>query len=75
MPKPLDFTAIDEDSNVGENDTHRRWLRREANPTIQMSIRMGTSDYDKFRELCKRERRTNGDMVQVLMESYLKHSK
>lgn len=49
----------------------RRTESKAANPTVQMSIRMDEEEYLRFRALCKAERRTNGDMVEHLMEFYL----
>lgn len=43
-------------------------------PVVQMSIRMPRIEYEQFRKLCKDERRTNGDMLSVLMKAYLKSS-
>lgn len=47
--------------------------RRETNPTMQMSVRMKEDVYERFRALCERERRTNGDMLETLMNFYLQH--
>lgn len=44
--------------------------RRAANPTVQMSVRMPEETYERFRALCQRERRTNGDQIRVLMSVY-----
>jgi chromosome partitioning protein len=38
--------------------------------TVQMSVRMAAGDYERFRSLCDQERRTNGDMMSVLLEHY-----
>ncbi len=48
----------------------RRPQRRDPNEIIQMSIRMDVEVYEKFQRLRKKERRTNGDMLLVLLESY-----
>ena len=74
MARELDFkplSRVGEAQDLGEDRSWRR-KRREADPTVQMSIRMQESAYERFRILCQQERRTNGDMVQVMMESYLK---
>lgn len=73
MGDKLDFTAIDALGTSGEIASTDSWRRRrrEINPTVQMSVRMPETTYEKFRILCQRERRTNGDMLAVLMESYL----
>jgi hypothetical protein len=49
-----------------------RRSRHEANPTVQMSVRMPEETYERFRELCQRERRTNGDMLSVMLDVYEK---
>ena len=72
--KSLDFTPL---NSVGGNNelssdesAVERWKSREPNPTVQMSVRMPADQYDTFRLLCKRERRTNGDMLNELMKVY-----
>lgn len=40
-------------------------------PTVQMSVRMRADVYDGFRALCRVERRTNGDMLEVLIAEFL----
>ena len=54
------------------NDRHtsRRPKRRDPSETIQMSIRVDIKMYEKFRWFCELQRRTNGDMLRVLLESY-----
>ena len=49
----------------------RRSERTAVNPTVQMSIRMDQEQYLQFRALCKSQGRTNGEMVQCLMEFHL----
>lgn len=76
MAKRLNFDGLENESDAAENPKLvearvRRWGRREANPTVQMSIRMAESDYETFRQLCLTERRTNGDMVNIMMKHYL----
>lgn len=69
MPHALDFTMLDD--NASEP---KKWARRDANAVVQMSLRMPTETYERFRYLCKTERRTNGDMLRVLMEGHLERS-
>ncbi|GGC05328.1 hypothetical protein GCM10011363_22560 [Marivita lacus] len=52
----------------------KRSESKAVNPTVQMSIRMNQEEYLQFRALCKAERRTNGDMVQRLMEFHLSNA-
>jgi hypothetical protein len=67
MTRKLDFTSLD------APETERKsWPRREINPVVQMSLRMPEDLYDRFRALCKHERRTNGEQLQVLLETYLR---
>jgi hypothetical protein len=70
--KPLNFSRLDEGANTlaGNESAQRRWTSREPDPTVQMSIRMHASVYDKFRLLCKKERRTNGEMLEILVQAY-----
>jgi uncharacterized protein (DUF4415 family) len=60
----LNFEAVEKAERVP------RWKSREPDPTVQMSIRMHASVYERFRELCKRERRTNGEMLEIMMDGY-----
>lgn len=71
MTRKLDFDALDEtkDESVQESRNWRR-RRRETNPTVQMSVRMREDVYDRFRTLCERERRTNGEQLEVMMSFY-----
>lgn len=70
MARELNFSALDEQIDEVADERAARWSRREPNPTVQMSIRMPVETYDRFRALCKKERRTNGDMLRVLMEGH-----
>lgn len=49
----------------------KAWESRQPNPVKQMSLRLPVKDYDLFRALAKRERRTNGDMLLFLVKRYL----
>lgn len=40
-------------------------------PSVQMSVRMKADVYDRFRALCEVERRTNGEMLEVLLGNFL----
>lgn len=72
MSKPLDFKKLDQLAEMERKDLERqRWKSRSINPTVQMSIRMEEEKYVRFRALCKAERRTNGDMLEHLMDAYL----
>lgn len=69
MSKPLNFEKLE--SLAPEESAVHRWKSREPDPTVQMSVRLHASTYDQFRALCKQERRTNGDMLEVLLKNYL----
>lgn len=71
MTRKLDFDALDETKDEGVQES-RNWRRRrrETNPTVQMSVRMREDVYDRFRTLCERERRTNGEQLEVMMSFY-----
>jgi hypothetical protein len=74
MPKPLSFDRLDNGLSKEESAVER-WKSREPDPVVQMSLRMHATVYDQFRALCKKERRTNGDMLEVLLKSYLASQK
>jgi len=44
---------------------------QKSDPTVQMSIRMSKEVYRRFRALGRLERRTNGEMLQEMLEHYL----
>lgn len=85
--KGLDFTARVVESSDAEFDRKfggfiqrnlddessatKTWASRDPNPVKQMSLRLPVRDYDLFRALCKQERRTNGDMLMILVKEYL----
>ena len=46
--------------------------RQHSNPTVQMSIRMPEASYEQFREICRRERRTNGEQLEFMMATHLR---
>lgn len=72
MAKAMDFSALDKLADEERKELDRgRWKSRDTNPTVQMSIRMDEEEYLRFRALCKKERRTNGDMVNTLVEFYI----
>lgn len=67
MSTKLDFSMLDQGQEAAST---RRWRSRDANPPIQMSIRMPEDVYERFRQHCTIERRTNGDMLEVMMAAY-----
>lgn len=54
-----------------EQESWSRREKREKEPTLQMSIRMKEEPYEIFRKLCIANRLTNGEMLEVMMASYL----
>lgn len=71
MARKLDFKILEDAVEEVADERLQRWARREEPSTVQMSIRMPAEQYDRFRALCKRERRTNGEMLRILMEGHL----
>lgn len=69
MSNKLNFDALVNEAS--EDDS--RWKSREPNPVVQMSLRMHENTYKVFRKLCKKERRTNGDMLEVLLKFYIEN--
>jgi hypothetical protein len=70
MSNKLDFSLLE----AGSSEP-RKWARRDANAVVQMSLRMPVQIYERFRDHCERERRTNGDMLEEMMKSYEKQAK
>ena len=66
--KPLNFAPLDS----ATAEPVKRWKSREAPKTMQTSLRMRPETYDEFRMMCLHERRTNGEMLEVLMNHYKK---
>lgn len=72
MARNLEFSAL-EDAQTSSKPRGRereRWQSREANPTVQMSLRMQSDVYDRFRQHCTDDRRTNGEMLEIMMGCY-----
>ena len=78
MTRKLDFSLLEEPPEelharqaAPYASAAPRWRSREPREVIQMSIRLPVETYERFRALCEHERRTNGDMLRVLLEGYL----
>lgn len=69
MSRKLNFD-MPGNMHSGSTRSNQRWASREPDPVVQMSLRMQNSTYQEFRDLCAHERRTNGDMLHVLLEHY-----
>lgn len=72
MANELNFSPLEK---LDESKSSRRWKSRDANPTVQMSLRMAESVYDRFRQHCETDRRTNGDMLEIMMAAYERENK
>ena len=70
MSNKLDFQALED--KVASED--KNWKSRDPNPVVQMSLRMHEKTYGVFRHMCATERRTNGDMLEVLMKHYVENA-
>lgn len=67
MSVKLNFDAL----NVADaSSTERQWRSRDVNPVMQMSLRMTEVVYERFRQHCRTDRRTNGEMLEIMMEAY-----
>lgn len=72
MSKKLDFTVLDQPVTA---ETSKPWRSRDINPTLQMSLRMSEDVYERFRQHCKIDRRTNGEMLEIMMAAYEREMK
>lgn len=70
--KPLDFSVLDQAASAGHG---RRWKSRDVNPVVQMSLRMAENVYERFRKHCEEDRRTNGEMLEIMMAAYEKQQR
>ena len=66
MSNKLNFNALDQTDASSE----RPWRSRDMNPVVQMSVRMTETVYERFRKHCQIDRRTNGEMLEIMMEAY-----
>lgn len=67
MPAKLNFDAL----NVADaSNPERQWKSRDVNPVMQMSLRMTEVVYERFRQHCRTDRRTNGEMLEIMMAAY-----
>jgi hypothetical protein len=81
MPKPLDLTRLKQFEPAPkeieqkallrhEDDTHVRWPSREPVRDGQLSIKGPMSTIQKFKTMCKDDRRTYIDMLGILMDAF-----
>ena len=82
MPKPLDLDRLEKfksrttSKNIPEPDVLRseeravRWPSREPMMDGQISIKAPLGTLDRFKRICKDDRRTYADMLRILMDRY-----
>lgn len=83
MPKPLDIERLKQfetscpstastDSTLHERagGSVNRWPSREPIRDGQMSIKAPLDIIDRFKRICKDDRRTYADMLRILMDLY-----
>ncbi len=82
MPKPLDYDRLKqfearpsvkaEPEPVADRagDTTTRWPSREPVMDGQISIKAPLDVLDRFKRICKDDRRTYADMLGILMDRY-----
>jgi len=82
MPKPLDterlkqFESRSVTQNIGASPSERagdmagRWPSREPVRDGQISIKAPLDVLDRFKRICKDDRRTYADMLGILMDRY-----
>ena len=71
MKRKLNLSLIEE---AAEAEIARRKEARKPDDKediVQTTIRLTAGEYGKFRAICEHQRRTNGEMLVVLMEFYL----
>lgn len=82
MPKPLDFARLKQfeparmpeerpqvSAPIEAPDTYR-WPSREPIADGQISIKGPLNTIERFKALCKDDRRTYADMLNILMDSF-----
>ena len=82
MPKPLDIDRLKQfenrpatqDANLSPvnrvAEIAERWPSREAIRDGQISIKASLDVIDRFKRICKDDRRTYADMLAILMDRY-----
>lgn len=73
MPRSLDLDRLkqfDVSREVPDSSSHegQRWPSREPIREGQISIKAPLDVIDRFRRLCKDDRRTYADMLSILMD-------
>ena len=76
MPRSLDLDRLKQFEPQGEEAPRplpakpERWPSREPVRDGQISIKAPTDVIARFRRLCKDDRRTYADMLEILMNAY-----
>lgn len=75
MPRSLDLDRLKQFEPQGEAPQQlpaepERWPSREPTRDGQISIKAPTDVITRFRRLCKDDRRTYADMLEILMNAY-----
>jgi hypothetical protein len=82
MPKPLDLARlkqfeskpstqdVDQVSSGRAGGLTERWPSREAIRDGQLSIKATVDIIERFKRICKDDRRTYADMLGILMDRY-----
>jgi hypothetical protein len=82
MPRSLDLNRLKQFEAPAEHrepaSQHtpppERWLSREPVRDGQISIKAPLDAIERFRRLCKDDRRTYADMLSILMDAYERRS-
>lgn len=65
-PKQAD--VVDQERQIVQQAA--TWDSRDVVPDVQLNLRAPRQVAHEFKQLCKRERRTYGDMLRVMMECF-----
>lgn len=68
--------VVEPETETREPEVRRRRSgERKIDRMVQMSVRMMEDEYDAFREVCEKERRTNGEMLAIMRRFYARWHK
>jgi hypothetical protein len=74
MPRSLDLARLKQFEVAGQSPAPaaatERWPSREPVNDGQISIKAPVEVIERFRRLCKDDRRTYGDMLAILMDAF-----
>lgn len=69
-PRPTQAEALAPPTRPVEPPEHERWPSREPAQDGQISIKGPLSTIRRFKKLCKDDRRTYADMLDILMDRF-----